>query len=131
VSLVVLDADVASALLRRRAPDSMPAIARDQVPAITFVIVGELTMWTLVRKWGPRILETMRTFLADLVVLPPTDASPPAGARSRPTPSSAFVPSRQRLLIAAYCLVGELPLATFNIKDFLDFEQHDGLKRLR
>ena len=29
--------------------------------------------------------------------------------------------------IAACCLVNQLPLATFNAKDFADFAQHDGL----
>ena len=36
----------------------------------TFVTYGELTEWTLVQHWGPRSLETMRTFLGELVVLP-------------------------------------------------------------
>jgi hypothetical protein len=31
---------------------------------------GELTKWNLVRHWGPRSLDTMRTFLAAIVVLP-------------------------------------------------------------
>jgi toxin FitB len=29
--------------------------------------------------------------------------------------------------IAACCLVDDLPLATFNIKDFADFAEHEGL----
>ena len=30
--------------------------------------------------------------------------------------------------IAACCLVRELPLATFNIKDYADFVEHEGLE---
>ena len=30
--------------------------------------------------------------------------------------------------IAACCLVRELPLATFNIKDYADFAEHEGLE---
>lgn len=30
--------------------------------------------------------------------------------------------------IAACCLVDQLPLATFNTKDFADFAEHDGLQ---
>jgi toxin FitB len=30
--------------------------------------------------------------------------------------------------IAAVCLVRDLPLATLNLKDFKDFEGHDGLR---
>ena len=70
VSLVVIDTDVASALLRRRASDELARALAGQVLAITFVTVGELTKWTLVRHWGPRSLATMRTFLGGLVILP-------------------------------------------------------------
>jgi len=70
VSLVVLDADVASTLLRRRTPANLTRQLADHTVGITFVTYGELTKWTLVRHWGPRSLETMRTFLAGLLVLP-------------------------------------------------------------
>jgi predicted nucleic acid-binding protein len=32
--------------------------------------------------------------------------------------------------IAACCLVRELPLVTFNTKDYLDFSDHEGLELL-
>lgn len=32
---------------------------------------------------------------------------------------------------AACCLVRDLPLATFDIKDFADYEQHEGLELIR
>lgn len=70
LSLVVVDTDVASALLRRRAPDTLARQLAGQTVALTFVTYGVLTKWTLVRHWGPRSLDTMRTFLAGLVVLP-------------------------------------------------------------
>lgn len=70
MSLVVVDTDVASTLLRRRASDTLARQLAGHTVAITFVTYGELTKWTLVRHWGPRSLETMRTFLAELVVLP-------------------------------------------------------------
>ena len=47
MSYVVLDTDVASAILRRRLPGSMEARLTGQSLAITFVTVGELTSWTL------------------------------------------------------------------------------------
>jgi predicted nucleic acid-binding protein len=132
VSLVVLDTDVASTLLRRRVPDTMARQLAGHVPAITFVTVGELTKWTLVRKWGPRSLETMRTFIAGLVELPYDgrvaarwgEIQAFAQLRGRPRPTNDS-------WIAACCLVRDLPLATFNIKDFDDFEQHEGLQLLR
>ena len=73
MSVVVLDTDVASALLRRRTSRTLSEALAGRIPAITFVTVGELTKWTLVR---------------------------------------------------------ELPLATFNTRDYLDFAEHEGLDLL-
>lgn len=46
-----------------------------------------------------------------------------AQLRGRPRPTNDS-------WIAACCLVRDLPLATLNIKDFADFEQHEGLHLL-
>ncbi|WP_250556940.1 hypothetical protein [Pseudonocardia lacus] len=93
MSVIVVDTDVASTLLRRRASDALAGALAGHVLAITFGTVGELTKWTLVRRWGPRSLDTMRTFLAGLVVLPTTSASRPAGANCRPTHDCAADPA--------------------------------------
>jgi len=45
----------------------------------------------------------------------------PARLRGRPRPVNDS-------WIAACCLVRELPLATFNIKDYADFAEHEGLE---
>lgn len=132
MSLVVLDTDVASGLLRRRTPESLSRQLAGHIPAITFVTLGELTKWTLVRHWGPRSLAAMRTFIAGLVVLPYDqrvatrwgELQAYAQLRGRPRPTNDS-------WIAACCLVRELPLATLNIKDFADFEQHEGLQLIR
>jgi hypothetical protein len=61
VSLVV-GIDVASALLRRRTPDNLARQLAGHTVTITSVTTyGGLTKWTLVRHWGPRRLDTMRT----------------------------------------------------------------------
>jgi predicted nucleic acid-binding protein len=128
VSLVVVDTDVASTLLRRRTSAAFARQLADHTIAITFVTYGELTKWTLVRRWGPRSLETMRIFLAALVVLPYDqhvatrwgEIQAYAQVRGRPRPTNDS-------WIAACCLVRDLPLATFNIKDFADFAEHEGL----
>ena len=100
MSLVVVDTDVASALL----PAAPPTPSRDNSP-ITFVTYGELTTWTLVRHGGPRNLETMRTFLAALVVLPydqgpivlgPAMARPAAAVYGCPLPMRATTVSPHR-----------------------------------
>ena len=129
MSLVVVDTDVASTLLRRRASDTLARQLTGHTIAITFVTYGELTKWTLVRRWGPRSLDTMRTFLAELVVLPYDqrvatrwgEIQAYAQLRGRPRPTNDS-------WIAACCLVRELPLATFNTKDFADFAEHEGLE---
>jgi predicted nucleic acid-binding protein len=129
VSVVVLDTDVASALLRRRTPDPLARQLAGCVPAITFVTLGELTKWTLVRHWGPRSLATMRTFLTGLLVLPYDrhvatkwgELQAYAQLRGRPRPINDS-------WIAACCIVRGMPLATFNVKDFADFVEHEGLQ---
>ena len=44
-----------------------------------------------------------------------------AQLRGRPKPTNDS-------WIAACCLVREFPLATFNVKDFADFHEHEGLE---
>jgi len=126
VSVVVLDTDVASALLRRRAPDALGRKLAGHILAVTFVTVGELTKWTLVRRWGERSLATMRTFLAGLLVLPYDQR---VAVRWGELQAYAQLLGRPRPVsdswIAACCLVRQLPLATFNTKDFAD---HEGLE---
>lgn len=128
MSLIVLDTDVASTLLRRRTPDRMAGLLTGHVLAVTFVTVGELTKWTLVRHWGSLSLASMRTFLGSLVVLP---YDRQVAARWGELQAYAQLRGRPRPVndswIAACCLVRELPLATFNTKDFADFAEHEGL----
>jgi toxin FitB len=53
VSLVVLDTDVASASLRDRLPDRLRTALAGHTMCITFVTVGELMKWRVLRSWGP------------------------------------------------------------------------------
>ena len=53
MTFVVLDTDVASAILRGRLPESMRSNIEGKSLAITFVTVGELTSWTIRRGWVP------------------------------------------------------------------------------
>ena len=129
MSLVVVDTDVASTLLRRRASDTLARQLAGHTIAITFVTYGELTKWTLVRQLGS--------------AQPGHDADLPRRARVLPYDQrvatrwgeiQAYAQLRGRprpandSWIAACCLVRELPLATFNIKDYADFVEHEGLQ---
>lgn len=53
MTTVVIDTDVASALVRRRLDQRLTGLLAGNVLAVTFVTVGELTKWTLVRHWAP------------------------------------------------------------------------------
>ncbi len=57
MSFVVLDTDVASVSLRRRLDDPLRARLTGETWCISFVTVGELTKWTMLRSWGPRKLD--------------------------------------------------------------------------
>jgi len=128
---VVLDTDVASAVLRGRLTSALAARLTGQSLAVTFVTVGELTKRTQVRHWGPQRLAGMRAFLSRVVVLPYSEAvaftwgelQARAQLRGRPRPANDT-------WIAACCLVRRLPLATLNMKDFADFAEYDSLQLL-
>lgn len=128
MSVVVLDTDVSSAVLRDRLTDPLRTRLTGQTLAVTFVTVGELTKWTHVRSWGPQRLDTLTRFLDRVVVLPYSVAvaetwgllQARAQRRGRPRPANDT-------WIAACCLVRRHPLATLNLKDFADFAHYDGL----
>lgn len=56
MSLIVLDTDVASNSLRDRLTDPLRSRLAGHSLLITFVTLGELTRWTVLRDWGPRRL---------------------------------------------------------------------------
>ena len=128
MSFVVLDTDVASASLRGRLPDQLRARLTGQTWCISFVTVGELTKWTVLRSWGPRKLAELADWRRDVVLLPYSELvavrwgelQARAERRRRPRPVNDT-------WIAASCLVRNLPLATLNLKDFRDFADHEGL----
>jgi predicted nucleic acid-binding protein len=131
VSLVVLDTDVASAILRARVQERLRARLAGKTLCITFVTLGELTKWTVLRSWGPRKLADLAEWRRGVVLLPVDESvsttwgqlQARAQRRGRPRPVNDT-------WIAACCLVDGLPLATFNVKDFEDFAAHDGLDLL-
>ncbi|AEH11042.1 MULTISPECIES: type II toxin-antitoxin system VapC family toxin [Protofrankia] len=133
MSVLVIDTDVASAILRGRVPGPLEARLAGQTLAVTFVTVGELTKWTLVRSWGSHRLAVLNHFLTARVGVLPYNA-PVARAwgelqargqiRGRPRPTNDT-------WIAACCITSGLPLASLNIKDFIDFAEYDGLQLLR
>jgi predicted nucleic acid-binding protein len=131
VTPVVLDTDVASAILRGRVPDRLLARLAGRTWCISYVTYGELIKWTILRSWGPRRLADLASWRRSVVVLPFSEAvavrwgeiQAQGQLRGRPRPVNDS-------WIAACCLVERLPLATFNTKDFADFAEHEGLALL-
>src|SRR5262249_9795044 len=129
MNFVVLDTDVASRSLQHRLSDPLATRLAGASLAITFVTLGELTKWTLVRSWGPDRLASLDRFLARLVILPYGEPvarrwgqlQPAAQLRGRPRPVNDP-------WIAACCLVRDVPLATLNVKDYTDYTEYDGLQ---
>ena len=128
MSFIVLDTDVASTILRGRLADPLRSRLAGQSLCITFVTLGELTKWAVLRDWGPRRLASLESWRRQVVLLPFDEAVAVewgeiwanAQLRGRPRPVNDS-------WIAACCLAHDLPLATFNTKDFADFAENDGL----
>jgi len=53
VSLIFLETDVASFSLRNRLPGQLRTAPAGRTMCITFVTVGELMKWRVLRSWGP------------------------------------------------------------------------------
>jgi predicted nucleic acid-binding protein len=73
VSFVVLDTDVASGSLRGHLADQLRARLTGETWCISFVAVGELTKWTVLRSWGPRKLAELADWRQHVVTLPYSD----------------------------------------------------------
>jgi toxin FitB len=128
VSLVVLDTDVASNILRGRVSPQLQGALAGHTWFKSFVTLGEPTKWTIVRSGGPRKLADLAEWRRNIVVLPGAEQTATtwgelqarAQLRGRPRPIDDT-------WIAATCIAEGIPLATFNTKDYEDFAQPDGL----
>jgi toxin FitB len=131
VSFVVLDTDVASVLLRGELNPALRSRLAGESVCVTFVTLGELTKWTVLRDWGPRRMADLAAWRRQVVLLPFDEQvairwgqlQARAQLRGRPRPVNDS-------WIAACCLAWDLPLATFNRKDFEDFAGHEGLRMI-
>lgn len=125
---VVIDTDVASLLQKHQAP---PWVLRHLAGAriwLTFVTVGELAKWAVVRKWGQDRRGHLEAWIAGRPVIPYDaqiarmwgELAGAAQLRGRPRPQNDT-------WIAACCLRYQLPLVTLNTADFTDFAARHGL----
>jgi predicted nucleic acid-binding protein len=129
VALVALDTDVSSLILRDTLPPAIAARLVGNKLALSFVTVGELTMWVEVRHWGPNQRARLEAFMrGKFVMLGDEDVSRKwgqlaAAARrdGRPRPANDS-------WIAACCLVYGIPLATRNERDYVYYRDAHGLQ---
>lgn len=125
---IILDTDVSSLSIKNRVPPALVALLGAAQFGITFVTLGELTQWTVLRDWGPGSRENLARWLASRPVLPHSDD---VARKWGEISAYAIRRGRKRPVndtwIAACCLVYGLPLVTRNIKDFEDFVEHEGL----
>jgi predicted nucleic acid-binding protein len=127
VRAVVLDTNVVSEWIR----DGIGPMAREAgrfQRTLTFVTLGELAAWSLVRSLGPRRRAALQAHVAQAMILrydrrvADTWGELNAGARMRGRPAS-----ENDTWIAACCIVTGLPLLTYDTKDFRYFADHHGL----
>lgn len=131
MTLLVVDTDVAAAILNNQVPARLASLLAGQHVGVTFVTVGELSRWAAIHDWGPRKLADLAVWRGLVVVLGYDDRIAmtwgrlQARAELRGRPHSASV-----TWIAACCLAWERPLATFSSEDYADFAVHEGLSLL-
>jgi predicted nucleic acid-binding protein len=128
---VVLDTDVSSRSIKGQPVGRLAGELVKSRWHVTFVTVGELWRWASVRRWGRTSRAELERWLARVTVLESDDdvcrtwgqISADANRRGRPRPINDS-------WIAACCLSHDLPLATLNLKDFVDYTEHEGLTLL-
>lgn len=129
---VVIDTDVASLLQKNRSPMWVHRHLIGSRVWLTFVTVGELAKWGVVRKWGLGRRQLVDAWTAGRPVIPYDpqvarvwgELAGAAQLRGRPRPQNDT-------WIAACCLRYRVPLITFNVADFDDFVVHHDLVVLR
>lgn len=128
MSIIVLDTDVASTILRERLTDPLRSRLAGHSLCITFVTLGELTQWRVIRDWGPRRMANFEAWRHRVGLLPYDET---VAVKWGEIQGNAHLRGRPRPVndswIAACCLAHDLPLATLNTKDFADYASHDGL----
>jgi toxin FitB len=129
VTFIVLDTDVASVSLQGKLNPSLRTRLAGESLCVTFVTLGELTKWTVLRDWGPRRMADLASWRRQVVLLPFDEQ---VAIRWGQLQARAQLRGRVRPVndawIAACCLAWDLPLATFNRKDFEELAVHENLR---
>ena len=130
MAYVVLDTDAVSLIQKRRLPPELAEQLAGKIVCVTFVTVGELHKWAERRSWGRRSRDALERWLGRVLVLP-YDADVArvwGGLAARADERGRRRPANDTW-IAACCIQRDLPLLTLNQRDFIDFADHEGLRR--
>ncbi len=131
MAVVVYDTDVASGAIRRRLAPAVVARIAAHTPCVTFVTVAELTEWGHVRNWSQRSLLGIDAWLVRVPKVWCEEGIARAWGRLSAATRRAGRPRPVNdMWNAACCIALHLPLATFNVKDYQDFAEHEGLQLL-
>lgn len=122
---VALDTDVASNLIKRQLPPRLLARLARYAPCVTFVTVGELTEWAIVRGWGSRNVSVLDRWLATVPVIGyDEDVARRWGYLSAHSRRAGRPRPTNDMWNAACWLAEDVPLVTLNLKDYQDFVEH-------
>lgn len=121
---IVLDTDVVSRLLRGTVERDLAERLVGSTVLVTFVTVGELFRGARHARWGARRLATLSSWLDGVPMIPADvmvarqwgEVTGTALRLGQPLPANDA-------WIAACCLVHDLPLATYNPRDFTRVER--------
>ena len=128
MAFVVLDTDVVSRIHKRTLPPSLSRKLVGLSPCVTFVTVAELEQWTVLRSWGPSRQAELNQWLDRVPRLGYDDeVSRTWGGLSAAAVRRGRTRPVNDMWNAACCLVEGLPLATLNVKDYIDFADHHDL----
>ncbi|MGF1663184.1 MAG: type II toxin-antitoxin system VapC family toxin [Kineosporiaceae bacterium] len=128
MTYVVLDTDVASNLVRDRLPPAFLSRLATAVPCLTFVSVGELTEWEIIRGWGSKSVDRLRRWVSSVPVLGyDAEVARTWGRMSAVGRRAGRRSPTNDMWIAACCVTEGLPLATMNARDYEYLSEHHGL----
>lgn len=121
---LLLDTDVVSLLMRRSLDPSDSGLS-DYAWCISSITVGELAKGAAMARWDLRRWNQLSEWLRHAVILPSDirvgyvwgQLAAATQQRGRPRPVND-------MWIAAVSIANDIPLATRNLKDYLDFERH-------